>query len=65
MFDRLATSLNIAFKWFPMFDQVETFFIQHFALQTDVWSFSHFVTQSLREQEKATNRKRYFMLVAS
>ena len=25
MFDRLAASLNIAFKWFPMFDQVQTF----------------------------------------
>lgn len=25
MFDRLATSLNIAFKWFPMFDLDQTF----------------------------------------
>ncbi len=25
MFDRLAASLNIAFKWFPMFDQDQTF----------------------------------------
>ena len=25
MFDRLAASLNIAFKWFPMFDKVQKF----------------------------------------
>ena len=25
MFDRLATSLNIAFKWLPMFDQPFSF----------------------------------------
>ncbi len=25
MFDRLLTSLNIAFKWFPMFDLDQTF----------------------------------------
>ena len=25
MFDRLATSLNIAFKWLPMFDLDQTF----------------------------------------
>ena len=32
MFDRLAASLNIAFKWFPLFYQVQNIFIQYFAL---------------------------------
>ena len=37
MLDRLAASLDIEFKWFPMFDQVQTFssIILHYKKMSD------------------------------
>ena len=61
MFDRLAASLNIAFKWLPMLDLDQTFW---FMVQI-VWSFSHLCTQSKPKREKATNQKQNLRDIAA
>ena len=65
MFHRSAASLNIAFKWFPMFDQVQTFSsnILHYKQM-----FDHLATLSHKAYESgktATNYKRYFLCATS
>ena len=54
--DFLATFLNIAFKWLPMFD-LDHIFIQHFASQATVWSFSHLRKQNTPKWQKAANQE--------
>ena len=58
MFDRLAASPNIAFKWPPMFDLHQTFSSNMLRYEQMFDRLATSARQSLREREIATSQKR-------